>query len=92
MVLSNLTAGYGEGNVLHNINIEVEEGKIVALVGSNGVGKTTTLRSIMGIIKPRVGSIVFNGQNLSLLPTHKIAIAGVSYCPEGRELFGNLTV
>lgn len=92
LVLSNVTAGYGEGNVLHNINIEVEQGKIVALVGSNGVGKTTTLRSIMGIIKPKVGSIVFNGQNLGLLPSHKIAIAGISYCPEGRELFGNLSV
>jgi len=90
--LSNVTVGYGEGNVLHNINIEVEQGKIVALVGSNGVGKTTTLRCIMGIIKPKVGSIVFNGQNLSLLPSHEIAIAGISYCPEGRELFGNLSV
>jgi len=92
LILSNLTTGYGEGNVLHDVNIEVQEGKIVALVGSNGVGKTTTLRSIMGIIKPKVGSIIFNGQNLGLLPTHKIAIAGISYCPEGRELFGNLTV
>jgi branched-chain amino acid transport system ATP-binding protein len=74
LALSNVTAGYGEGNVLHNINIEVEQGEIVALVGSNGVGKTTTLRSIMGIIKPKVGSIVFNGQNLGLLPSHKIAL------------------
>lgn len=87
-----MSAGYGEANVLHNINLEIEQGKIVALIGSNGVGKTTTLRTIMGIIKPKVGSIVFNGQNLDLLPTHKIAIAGISYCPEGRELFGNLTV
>jgi branched-chain amino acid transport system ATP-binding protein len=87
-----VSAGYGEANVLHNINLEIEQGKIVALIGSNGVGKTTTLRTIMGIIKPKVGSIVFNGQNLDLLPTHKIAIAGISYCPEGRELFGNLTV
>jgi branched-chain amino acid transport system ATP-binding protein len=92
LALSNVTAGYGEGNVLHNINIEIEHGEIVALVGSNGVGKTTTLRCIMGIIKPKFGSIVFNGQNLALLPSHKIAITGISYCPEGRELFGNLSV
>ena len=90
--LKDITAGYGESNVLHNINIQVDKGEIVSLIGSNGVGKTTTLRCIMGIIRPKTGSIEFNQQNINTLPSYKIASSGISYCPEGRELFGNLSV
>lgn len=90
--IKDVIAGYGEGNVLHKINIQVDKGEIVSLIGSNGVGKTTTLRCIMGIIKPKAGLIEFDGQNINTLPSHRIASAGISYCPEGRELFGNLSV
>ena len=90
--LNDVIAGYGEGSVLHSINIVIEQGEIVSLIGSNGVGKTTTLRCIMGIIKSKAGSIVFDGQDISLLSTYKIAASGISYCPEGREVFGNLSV
>lgn len=90
--IKDVTAGYGESNVLHKINIEVDKGEIVSLIGSNGVGKTTTLRCIMGIIRPKSGFVEFNGKNISTLPSHRIASSGISYCPEGRELFGNLSV
>jgi branched-chain amino acid transport system ATP-binding protein len=90
--INDITAGYGQSNVLHKINIQVDKGEIVSLIGSNGVGKTTTLRCIMGIIRPKTGSIMFNGQNINKFSSHRIASAGISYSPEGRELFGNLSV
>lgn len=90
--INDITAGYGESNVLHKINIQVDKGEIVSLIGSNGVGKTTTLRCIMGIIRPKTGSIIFDGKNVNKFSSHKIASAGISYSPEGRELFGNLSV
>ncbi len=90
--IKDITAGYGESNVLHKINIHVDKGEIVSLIGSNGVGKTTTLRCIMGIIRPKSGSIMFDGKDINKFPSHKIASSGISYSPEGRELFGNLSV
>jgi len=90
--INDIIAGYGESNVLHKINIQVDKGEIVSLIGSNGVGKTTTLRCIMGIIRPKSGSIIFDGNNINKFPSHRIASAGISYSPEGRELFGNLSV
>jgi len=90
--MKDVTAGYGESNVLHKINVKIKQGEIVSLIGSNGVGKTTTLRCIIGIIKPKAGLIVFNDQDIGLLPSHKIAGLGISYCPEGRDLLGNLSV
>jgi branched-chain amino acid transport system ATP-binding protein len=90
--LSRLTTGYGKKTVVRNIDIHIGEGEIVTLLGSNGVGKTTILRTIIGQLKPRDGEVLFNGRNIAGLPPHRIASLGVGYCPEGRHMFGNLTV
>ncbi len=87
-----VSAGYGKNQVLHDLSLHVEEGEIAALVGPNGAGKTTTLRCVAGIARPSRGSIVFAGEDLGGVPTFRIIARGISYCPEGRDVFGNLTV
>jgi branched-chain amino acid transport system ATP-binding protein len=83
---------YGKSHILHGVSMEVREGELVALLGRNGAGKTTTMRSIMGLTPPREGSITLFGQNTTKWPSYKIAKAGVGYVPEGRKIFGHLTV
>jgi len=78
--------------VLHGISLDVGEGEIVALLGSNGAGKTTTLRSVSGLIRPRAGEIVMAGQRLNALRAHQIVALGLGHVPEGRRMFGALTV
>jgi branched-chain amino acid transport system ATP-binding protein len=78
--------------VLHGISLEVGEGEIVALLGSNGAGKTTTLRAISGLIRPRAGQIVLAGQPLAGLRAHQIVALGLGHVPEGRRMFGSLSV
>ena len=90
--IKDLKVSYGFITALKGINIQVEQGQIVALLGSNGAGKTTTLRTISGAIKPQGGSILLDGQEISGLATYKIAKAGVTQSPEGRLLFPELTV
>lgn len=90
--VKNLQAGYGDLTVVHNVSFKVEQGQIVAILGSNGSGKTTTLRSITGTIKPTAGTITFEGENIVGLPTYKVAEKGISMVPEGRHLFGGMTV
>lgn len=90
--IRDLKVSYGFITALKGININVEQGQIVALLGSNGAGKTTTLRAISGAIKAAGGSIVLDGKNITSLPTYKIAKAGVTQSPEGRLLFPELTV
>lgn len=90
--LSGVTAGYGKMPVLHGVSIKCHRGEIVTLLGANGVGKTTTLRTILGQLKPRDGEIKFNGADITRLPPHKTAALGVAHSPEGRNIFGNLTV
>lgn len=90
--IKDLKVSYGFITALKGINIKVEQGQIVALLGSNGAGKTTTLRTISGAIKPEGGSIVLDGEEVGGLPTYKIAKAGVTQSPEGRLLFSELTV
>lgn len=90
--IKDLKVSYGFITALKGININVEEGQIVTLLGSNGAGKTSTLRAISGAIKPAGGSIMLDGEELAGLPTHKIAKAGVAQSPEGRLLFPELTV
>ncbi len=92
LVVKDLNTFYGAIHALQNISLSIAEGEIVALLGRNGMGKSTTLKSIMGIIKPRSGSIQFNGNELAGLPPHKIAQAGIGYVPEDRQVFGNLTI
>ena len=90
--IKNLKVSYGFISALKGIDIQVEQGQIVTLLGSNGAGKTSTLRAISGAIKPAGGSIVLDGRELAGQPTYKIAKAGITQSPEGRLLFSELTV
>ncbi len=90
--IKGLNAGYGEVQVLWDVSLDVRRGEIVSLIGANGAGKTTTLRSIMGIVKPFGGRIVFDGREITGLPTHQIVRMGLSLVPEGRHLFPKMTV
>jgi branched-chain amino acid transport system ATP-binding protein len=87
-----LHAWYGEGHALHGINLDIHQGETVTLLGRNGVGKTTTLRSIMGIIRKRTGTINFNGKDMMHVPLHRTAHAGIGFVPEERGIFATLSV
>ncbi len=87
-----LNAWYGEGHALHGIDLDVHEGETVTLLGRNGVGKTTTLRAIMGIIRKRTGSVSFAGRNMMQVPLHRTAHAGMGFVPEERGIFASLSV
>lgn len=90
--IENLVAGYGGIEALKGISLDVNEGKIVTLIGANGAGKSTTLRSIVGLVKPRGGSIIYNNKNILNLKTQNIVKEGIVLVPEGRRVFSNLTV
>jgi branched-chain amino acid transport system ATP-binding protein len=90
--VSNLNAWYGESHVLHGVDMTVHEGETITILGRNGVGKTTTLRTIMGIIRERRGEILFSGQDMSRVPLHRTAHAGLGFVPEERGIFSTLTV
>jgi branched-chain amino acid transport system ATP-binding protein len=90
--LSNVNTFYGYSHVLHDLSLEVKEGEIVVLLGRNGVGKSTTMKTIMGVQAPRSGSVVFRGEEISGLPPHRIAKKGISLIPEDRRVIPNLTV
>lgn len=87
-----LRVGYGNVEVLHGISLDVAQGEIVALLGSNGAGKTTTLRAISGLIRSRAGEIVMDGRRLTGLRANQIVALGLGHVPEGRRMFGALTV
>jgi branched-chain amino acid transport system ATP-binding protein len=89
--ITNLQAWYGESHILHNVNLSVNPGEVVTLLGRNGAGRTTTLRAIMGLTGARKGSIKINGVEAIGLPTHRIAHLGVGYCPEERGIFSSLS-
>lgn len=90
--VKNLHVCYGVISALQGVSLSVKAGSIVTLIGANGAGKSTTLRAISGLVKPRSGEILFNGKNLSGLPAHEIVKLGLSHVPEGRMVFANLTV
>jgi branched-chain amino acid transport system ATP-binding protein len=90
--IQGLNASYGPIRAVDDLHLEIRRGEIVTLLGSNGAGKSTTLRSISGLMKQKSGSIVFLGKQLLKLPAEKIIEAGVSQVPEGRRIFGRLTV
>ncbi len=90
--VSALNAWYGESHVLHGVDLTVARGETVTLLGRNGVGKTTTLRAIMGIVRKRTGGLRFDGQDLMRLPLHRTAHAGIGFVPEERGIFATLTV
>jgi branched-chain amino acid transport system ATP-binding protein len=83
---------YGRGHILHGLDLEVPQGSVAAVLGRNGVGKTTTLRSIVGLAPPRGGRILLDGVDVARWPPHRIVRIGVGYVPEGRMIFPDLTV
>lgn len=85
-------AGYGKMNVLHGLTFSVQRGEIVALIGANGSGKTTTLKTLSGLVRARAGSIALEGADITKSPPHEIVRRGLIHVPEGRELFGGMTV
>ena len=89
--INKLEAWYGESHVLHGIDLVVQPGEVVTLLGRNGAGRTSTLRSIMGLIGSRKGSIKINGHETINMPTHRIAHLGIGYCPEERGIFSSLS-
>lgn len=90
--IDNLVVSYGGIEALKGISLEVEEGKIVTLIGANGAGKSTTLRSVVGLVKPQSGTITYKGKNLLLEKTQNLVKQGIALVPEGRRVFSNLTV
>ena len=83
---------YGDSHILFDLSMEVPEGKIISMLGRNGMGKTTICRSIMGLTAPTSGSITFKGQEISKMDTHKISKLGIAYVPQGRGIFASLSV
>ncbi len=90
--VSGLNAWYGESHILHGVDLSVGEGEMVTLLGRNGVGKTTTLRAIMGIVRKRKGEISFAGADLMKVPLHRVAHHGLGFIPEERGIFSTLSV
>jgi len=90
--VNDLNTFYGSSHVLQGISINVAEGELVALLGRNGMGKSTTLKTIMGLLKPKSGSVVFDGKNITGFPPFKAARAGIGYVPEERRIFPELSV
>lgn len=90
--LKNVDSYYGESRVIENLSFEVEKGGIVGLIGRNGVGKSTTLKSIMGIVKTPKGEIIFDGENIIKKPVYERVKLGIGYVPQGRDIFSRMTV
>ena len=90
--LAGVHAHYGKSHVLHGVSIDVAAGEVVGLLGRNGVGKSTTLKTIMGLVPASGGKIVFEGRDLAGLPSHRLARLGIAYVPEDRRIFRLLTV
>jgi branched-chain amino acid transport system ATP-binding protein len=89
---TNLNTYYGTSHALQDMSISVNDGEIVALLGRNGMGKSTTMKTIMGLLKPRSGKVIFDGRDVTGLRPHKVARAGIGYVPEERRIFPNLSV
>ncbi len=92
LILEDVHVAYGAIRAVKGISLEVQDRELVALVGSNGAGKTTTLRAVSGLFRPRPGSIRYDGTDLTKLAPHEIVARGISQSPEGRQIFGSLTV
>jgi urea transport system ATP-binding protein len=90
--VKNLSAAYGQSEVLHGIDFEVQPGEIVALVGRNGMGKSTLMKSLIGVMPARSGQIVVDGKDVVSLPSHQRVARGLAYVPQGRQIFGTMTV
>jgi branched-chain amino acid transport system ATP-binding protein len=92
LAVKDLESWYGESHILHGVTFQVRPGEVVTLLGRNGVGKTTTLKSIMGIVRQRKGSVRFEGRETIGLPSNAIARSGIAFCPEERGIFASLDV
>ena len=92
LAIEGLNAWYGESHVLHGVDFEVREGEVVTLLGRNGAGKSTTMKSIMGLVPRREGSIRFKGRETASMPPDGVAKAGIAFCPEERGIFASLNV
>ena len=90
--IDDINVYYGAIHAIKGISLKVDQGEIVTLIGANGAGKSTTLRTISGLLKPKSGKITFEGKNIAGLPAHAIVKAGISQVPEGRRIFANMTV
>jgi branched-chain amino acid transport system ATP-binding protein/urea transport system ATP-binding protein len=92
LTVDDLHASYGGSLILQGVDLSIELGEIKALMGRNGMGKTTLLKTIMGLLAPHSGNIIFEDKNIEGWPTHEIAACGISYVPQGREIFSDFTV
>ena len=92
LAVSGLTAAYGRIPILHGIDLNVAEGEFVGILGHNGMGKTTFLKTLIGLLRPTGGRIELNGENITRMPAFKRNLNGMGYVPQGREIFPNLTV
>ncbi len=92
LTIDSINVFYGAIHALDNVSIEVQQGEVVAIIGSNGAGKSTLLRTISGLLRPREGSISFEGKEIHEAPAHEIVKMGISQSPEGRRIFTNMTV
>jgi len=90
--IKDLYVSYGMMEVLHGVSVNVEDKELVTIIGPNGAGKTTLIKTIMGLVKPTSGSIIYDGEDITHIPAHKRAGMGIGYVPEGRRVFGKLTV
>lgn len=90
--VSKLTTQFGNFKAIRDIDLEIEQGEFVSILGANGVGKTTLMNTLSGLIKPAAGSIIFDGKDITNLPAHKVVTHGIALCPEGRQLFPMMTV
>lgn len=90
--IEKLISGYGNKNILHGVNIKIEKAEITTLIGRNGVGKTTLMETIMGFLKPKEGCIAFMDKDISRDKPHKISKMGISYVPQGKAIFPNMTI
>jgi len=92
MQVSNYHVSYGQSEILHGMDLDVKPGEIVAVTGRNGMGKTTLMKSIMGITPSSSGSVIFDGADITSMPTHERVRSGVAYVPQGRMIFSSMTV
>ena len=90
--IKDLYVSYGMMEVLHGVSVEVQDKELVSIIGPNGAGKTTLIKTVMGLVKPTSGTVLYNGEDITHLPAHKRAGLGIGYVPEGRRVFGKLSV
>jgi branched-chain amino acid transport system ATP-binding protein len=90
--INDMTCGYGQITALRGVTLSVKAGQLVALIGANGAGKSTTLRAISGLVPPRSGSMIFEGEDITSASPQKVLTKGIAHCPEGRRVFPHMTV